>query len=295
MLHTIDLKFLGIPQAIGCYLFETENGIALIETGPFSTFPELSKQIQSLGFTINDIKKVLLTHIHLDHAGAAWKFAENGADIYVHPKGYKHLLDPSRLMESAKRIYADDMDRLWGKMKAIPQNQLYAIEDGGHVTIGGYTFIAHHTPGHAVHHIAWQKEDILFTGDVAGVKIGEDGMVVPPCPPPDINIEDWQTSIDKIRKMPVNTLYLTHYGKVSKKAIHLSQLEEILLNWANWMRPKFEQGLLSEDIIPVFKAFVEKQLIDFGIEEERLSQYEAANPTFMSVSGLLRYWKKKLQ
>jgi len=295
MLHIIDLNFLGVPQAIGCYLFETEDGLVLIETGPYSTFPILNKEIQRLGFTINDIKKVLLSHIHLDHAGAAWKFAENGADIYVHPLGYKHLLDPSRLMESAKRIYKEDMDRLWGNMDVIPQDQLHAIEDGDAVEIGGHTFIAHHTPGHAVHHIAWQNENILFTGDVAGVKIGEDSMVVPPCPPPDINIEDWQTSIDKIRNMSVDILYLTHFGKVTEKLLHLAQLEEVLLSWANWMKPKFEQGLSSKDIIPEFKAFVDKQLIDFGIEEARLNQYETANPSFMSVSGLLRYWKKKLQ
>jgi glyoxylase-like metal-dependent hydrolase (beta-lactamase superfamily II) len=293
MLYNIDLKFLGISQAIGCYIIKTEEGLVLVETGPYSTFAELTRQIEGLGFRLSDVKKVLLTHIHLDHAGAAWAFAEYGADIYVHPIGYKHLADPSKLMESAKRIYKEDMDRLWGKMEAIPQNQLFAIEDGAAIEFGDNLFIAHHTPGHAVHHIAWQLDDMLFTGDVGGVKIGEDGMAVPPCPPPDINIEDWQDSIDKIRKMPVETLYLTHYGKVTNKLMHLAQLEETLLSWANWMKPKFDAGSSVEDITPEFMEFVKGQLAGFGLDNDRLAQYEAANPSFMSVAGLLRYWKKK--
>ncbi len=291
--RTIDLNFLGIKEAIASYIVVTEEGLLMVESGPHSTYAFLEQKLQKLGYSIKDVKKVLLTHIHLDHAGAAWALAEQGAEVYVHPFGYKHLADPSKLMASAARIYKDDMDRLWGKMKAIPEDILHAVDDGETVRFGGKSFKAHFTPGHAVHHIAWQVDNVLFTGDVAGVKIGKDGMVVPPCPPPDINVEDWRSSIEKVKGLDVDTLYLTHFGKVENKVEHLNHLEETLLSWADWMKPKFENSEEVSAIIPEFKAFVNQQLLDFGVAEQDLNKYEAANPSFMSVTGLLRYWKKK--
>ncbi|MGI9545489.1 MAG: MBL fold metallo-hydrolase, partial [Cyclobacteriaceae bacterium] len=127
MPHIIDLHFLGYPKVIAAFLVETEDGPVLIETGPYSTYPTLEKGVNRIGYSIKDIKHVLLTHIHLDHAGAAWKLAENGANIYVHPVGMAHLAYPSKLMDSAKRIYKEDMDRLWGDMQAIPQSQLHEV------------------------------------------------------------------------------------------------------------------------------------------------------------------------
>lgn len=293
-IHTVDLNFLGIEEAIACYVIDTSEGLVLIESGPYSTFPILKKGIADLGFKIKDVRKVLLTHIHLDHAGAAWAFAEQGAEVYVHPFGYKHLADPSKLISSASRIYKEDMDRLWGDMRAIPENLLSSVSDKEEITLGEKTFKAHFTPGHAVHHIAWEVDSYMFTGDVAGVKIGIDGMVVPPCPPPDINIEDWQKSIKLIMDLDVDTLYLTHFGKVENKKAHLEHLENTLLNWANWMKPKYVSKEKVEEIIPNFQSYVNKQLIDYGVAERDLGKYEAANPSFMSVTGLLRYWKKKL-
>ena len=294
MIYILDLEFLDINKAIAAFLVETNEGLVLIESGPYSTFNNLKKAVKKVGYELDDIKHVLLTHIHFDHAGAAWALAEKGAKVYVHPIGYPHMADPTKLTQSAKRIYQDDMERLWSDMKGIDEDNLIAVEDYNTIQLGDKTFVAHHTPGHAVHHIAWQTEDILFTGDVAGVKIG-DGMAVPPCPPPDINIEDWLNSIERMKKLEVNILYLTHFGKVDNKTNHLLELEKILLSWANWMKPHFENGEKIESITPEFKAFVNKQLSEYGIDKNGLIQYEAANPTFMSVVGLMRYWKKKLQ
>jgi glyoxylase-like metal-dependent hydrolase (beta-lactamase superfamily II) len=294
MIHTLDLHFLGHTDTIASYLIETSAGPVLIESGPYSTFSYLRQAVEAKGYNIKDIQHVFLTHIHLDHAGAAWAFAENGANIYVHPFGAKHMHDPSKLMQSATRIYGDEMERLWSTMKGIPKDQLIEVPHEASYTVGDTTLKAWHTPGHAVHHIAWQVGGALFTGDVAGVKI-PGGIVVPPCPPPDINVEDWQASIALIKKLDIDTLYLTHYDKVTDIMPHLEQLEQRLLSWANWMRPRYEAGEDPETITPQFQEFAKQELIAHGIkDEEGLARYESANPSWMSVAGLLRYWRKKL-
>ena len=170
MTQIIDLHFQNIPQAIAAFLLETDDGPILIETGPYSTFPALEAGLRGLGYSVDDVQHVLLTHIHLDHAGSAWAFAERGATIYVHPVGVQHLSDPSRLMNSARRIYKEEMDTLWGEMRSIPEDQIRAVAHGEEIGVGGRLFQAWHTPGHARHHIAWQVGNELFTGDVAGIK-----------------------------------------------------------------------------------------------------------------------------
>jgi len=289
MIHTIDLGFLGIPKTIAAYVLEHPDGPVLIETGPYSTFPALEKGLQQLDTAPEDLQAVLLTHIHLDHAGSAWAFAQKGVPVYVHPKGGRHLAQPEKLLASAKRIYEDMMDQLWGTMEPIPADQLHTVEDGAEVLPG---IRAIYSPGHAVHHIAWQWEDVIFTGDVAGVRIGK-GIVVPPCPPPDIHVEDWQTSIQALRDAAPKSLYLTHYGEITDVETHLDALEKRLLDWANWMKPRYEAGDPVTEIAPDFEKYVRKELADHGLDQEGLRQYDAANPPWMSVAGLLRYWKKR--
>lgn len=292
MIHVIDLHFLGMPEAIAAFLIANEAGLTLVETGPYSTFQSLENGINKAGYQIADVKHVLLTHIHLDHAGASWRFAQEGAQIYVHPFGQKHLHNPEKLMSSAKRIYQDQMDRLWGDMKAIPAEQLHVIEHEEVVKIGAMEFKAWHTPGHASHHIAWQLDNNLFAGDVAGVKI-PGGIVVPPCPPPDIQVEDWQASIQLIRGLGISTMYLTHFGPFTNVEQHLDNLEQRLLSWAGWMKPHFEAGTSPDEIRPEFEAYALKELLDAGVSSDGLAKYNLANPSWMSVAGLLRYWKKK--
>lgn len=288
----IDLHFKNLDHAIAVYLIPTSDGPILIETGPYSTFPKLSAGVESLGYRMDEIKHVFLTHIHLDHAGAAWALAETGANIYLHPFGAKNMEDPSRLMESATRIYGDQMDVLWGQMKPIPAGQLLQVEDGQTFQIGEVQIKSLHTPGHAKHHIAWQVEDMIFTGDVAGVKI-DDGPVVPPCPPPDINLEDWKASIDILRQAKPSALYLTHYNKITAIDQHLSDLENILDDWGAWIKDQMKANLTNEEMVPLFMEYTANQLRESGLDQSTIELYEAANPSWMSVAGLVRYWTKK--
>jgi len=291
-IHTIDLNFQGLSNAVAAFVVETSDGPVLIETGPHSTLPALEQGLEAIGYSMQQVRHVLVTHIHLDHAGAAWAFAESGATIYVHPLGSAHLGNPERLMQSAKMIYQDAMDRLWGEMRPIAPERLKTVEHEEEIIIGDTVFKAWHTPGHAIHHIAWQLETVAFTGDVGGVRIA-DGLVAPPCPPPDINVEAWQTSLALLHSLDLSAIYLTHFGRVGEVKGHLDELEQRLLNWAAWMQPYFEQQTNPETITPLFQAFVHEELVASGLDAEALARYELANPSWMSVAGLLRYWKKR--
>lgn len=292
MIHQIDLHFLGQPNTIAAYLAPTSEGPVLIETGPYSTFDHLKKGVENLGYQLEGIKNVLITHIHLDHAGAAWAMAEKGAKIYLHPFGYKHMHDPSRLVESARRIYQEEMDRLWSTIKGISENRLQTVEHGETLQFGDTAIKAWHTPGHAVHHIAWQIGDELIAGDVAGVKIDQ-GPVAPPCPPPDINIEDWKDSINLLRSLNLKKIYLSHFGAIEAIDDQLNALEEGLDEWSQWMYPHYKEQTPLGHVAPMFQEFVKKQLNEKGVSGAQLTQYENANPAWMSVAGLMRYWRKR--
>lgn len=288
----LDLNFQDTPHAIGSFLIESQDGLILIESGPESTYEHLRKAIKKAGFNIEDVKHVLLTHIHFDHAGAAWKFADLGAKIYVHPLGYPHMLDPEKLWNSAKMIYGDDMDRLWGKMEPIAEANLVQVGDNDVIKIGEHEFKTIYSPGHAVHHNAYRLKNIIFTGDVGGVKIGSH-PVVPPCPPPDINVELWKQSLDKLDAENADAFYLTHFGRQENTKQHTQELRAILDDWANWIEVYFENGTSPDEITPMFMEYTQNQLSEKGLTPVEIQVYEYANPSWMSVSGLLRYWKLK--
>lgn len=292
MIHILDLKFQNAKNTIAAFLIETEGGPVLIETGPYSTFNQLKKEVKRVGYQIEEIQHVFLTHIHFDHAGAAWALAQNGASIFVHPAGVKHLADPTNLYNSAKRIYGDQMETLWGKMETIPKQQIKPVGNKEKIKVGKTKLKAWHTPGHATHHIAWQLNNELFTGDVGGVKI-ENGIPLPPCPPPDINLEDWVQSIRLILDKRFDRLYLTHFGPVDNVREHLLELRGRLKNWATWIKPLLENNVSQKEIIPKFTAYVHGQLKAAGVSKKNIDQYESANPAWMSVAGLTRYWVKE--
>lgn len=294
MIKTIDLNFCGQPKTIGAFLYETSAGPILFETGPYSAFKALCEGIEAHGYAPEDIKHVFVTHVHLDHAGAAWAFAKMGAKIYTHPLGKPHLVDPSRLLDSATRIYQDKMDSLWGIMHPIAKPLVVSMKDAEMRTIGDTTIRAWHTPGHATHHVAFQVNRELVTGDVAGVKISG-GPVVPPCPPPDIDLEDWFYSIRRMKALDLNRIHLTHFGSVVNIHGHLAELEKKLKDWSEWMRPFAEDQTPKEKVIPLFEEYVSSQLREAGLDDETIKAYEKANPAWMSVVGLTRFWTKKMK
>ena len=292
MVKIIDIQFLGVKSAIACFLIKSSKGLIMIETGPSTSYNIISQELTNLGYNIKDVKHVFVTHIHLDHSGGAWKFAKNGAKIYVHPCGAQHLENPQKLIESATKIYGDKMDFLWGKIQKIDKKKIQTVEHKEKIIIGDTTIESLHTPGHAEHHIALKINDEIFTGDVAGAKIFN-GPVLPACPPPEIDLEKWENSIDIIIKEKPKCLYLTHFGKIKNVNHHLKDLKKILWDWANWIKTNKNKFNDMNTLTEAFENYVKDFLKNLNLSENLINQYYAANPPYMSVSGLLRYWKKK--
>ena len=291
MIKIIDINFLNQKAAVGCFLIKDGKDFVLIETGPSLYYEEIKKSLNKINVDINKIKNVLVTHIHLDHSGGAWKFAKNGSKIYVHPKGTPHLISPERLMSSATKIYGEKMDVLWGGVEGINSDQVISVEDNEIIKIGGLEFKSLHTPGHANHHISWQFNDSIFTGDVAGAKI-ENGPVLPACPPPDIDLEKWELSLKTLEKENPKKLYLTHFGEHKNVKNHLHELRVSLSDWSLWIKEKKEVFLDNKTLTENFNKYVYNKIKQRKISSNLIDQYYAANPPYMSVIGLKRYWEK---
>ena len=288
----LDLHF-QTAGTVGAFLVRTSEGPVLVETGPESLFRNLEAAVNAQGFAVDDIRHVFVTHIHLDHAGSAWRLARHGAQVYVHPAGAPHLLDPGKLLGSARRIYREDMERLWGRLEPIAEEQITPLEDGQMVRFGSLGLQAIHTPGHAIHHITYRLEDGLFTGDVGGIRIGQ-GPVIPPFPPPDIDLEAWADSLARMRAAAPTTIYPTHFGIKADGAAHFDSLEENIHKMATWVREQLSAGGTEEDMVPRFQMFMHELLTGHGLAESAVQDYEIADPAFMSVYGLTRYWRKRM-
>ncbi len=293
-IHTLDTHFQEIPHTIANYLIESQDGLILIETGPGSITKHLPQAFATAGLDLADVRHVFVTHIHLDHAGAAGWWAKRGAHIYVHHIGARHLIDPSRLMASATRIYGADMDRLWGEMLPVPTDQLTALHDEALIQIGDVTIRALDTPGHARHHLAYIVGEVAFTGDVAGVHLSGSPFIDLPAPPPEFEWEVWQASLARLRQEPLTALYLTHFGRMAEPIpAYLDRFEQTIASGATFVREQMEAGLTRDEIVTNYLAWHRQLGLAAGLSHEAITQYAAANPPTMSVDGLMRYWHKK--
>lgn len=288
-IHTLDLEFFR-GGTIAAYLVESDGALALVETGPESTWPHLVAALARHGATPADVKDVLVTHIHLDHAGAAWRLARAGARVWVHPRGAPHMADPSKLLASAKRIYKDEMDTLWGTLEPIPADRLKITSDGLEVPVGRARIRVMETPGHAIHHNAYLLDGNVFTGDVGGVAIG-DGPNLPPTPPPDIDLATWARSVERIKAARPHTFYPTHFGGHGDVDRRLDEMFEELRAWAAFIRARLGEGKDEPAIVPEFEAWLTDRLLAKGVGADGLEAYRTALPFAMNVTGLVRYWK----
>ena len=267
----------------------------LFDTGPESTFVNIVTALRQIGASANDIRHVFLSHIHFDHAGAAWRFAQLGATIYVHSRGAQHLIDPAKLIASAARIFGDDMQRLWGRIAPVPENRVRILEDKAIVPVAPFEIRAIATPGHASHHHVYHWDDTIFGGDIAGVRLGN-GPPIPPFVPPELHIESWHDSIAKIRALNATQLYLPHFGKIEGKVSdHLAALDERVSRWSEWLRDKIRAGMNEDELRSAFATYEHDALcMGSGVAniEGLITDYETADPSHMAVSGALRYWQK---
>jgi len=264
MIHVLDAQHLGRPGIIASTLLETNDGPILFDTGPESTFENIAAELRKLGFEPSDIRHVFLSHIHFDHAGAAWRFAELGATIYVHPRGAPHLIDPTKLVASATRLYGDDMERLWGKFSGIAPERVRVLKNNDVVRVAPFEIRAIETPGHATHHHVYHWDDNVFGGDVAGVRLGG-GPPAPPFVPPELDVEAWRDSIAKIRALNPGKLYLPHFDMVPGDiGAHLDALEERVVRWSLWFRDRLRAGDDEQTLRAAFANFLAAELRDAG-------------------------------
>lgn len=292
-IYTIDTYHQTIPRYIAVYLVFGPDGPVLIETGPGSVIPAVVEGIKAHGVQPGDIKHVLVTHIHLDHAGAAGWWARQGAHIYVHEVGARHLVDPSRLMASATRIYGDKMDSLWGEMIPVPEGQLTAVSDSQTIHAAGLEFVAMDTPGHAWHHHAYRLGNVAFTGDATGMVRPPTPLLEIPAPPPEFKADVWLQTIAKIRAANFDRIYPTHFGSIDDVAPHLDRLADLLTTNANLIRSWMEAGLSREEIVANYRQHNWDRVIGAGTPEEDARYFYSISEPAMSVDGIMRYWQKK--
>jgi glyoxylase-like metal-dependent hydrolase (beta-lactamase superfamily II) len=292
VVHVLDTQHLGRRGIIAVTAVETRDGVALFDAGPESTLDNVANEVRTLGFAPEEVRHVFVSHIHFDHAGAAWRFAELGATVYVHPRGAPHLLDPERLVNSARRLFGDEMERLWGRVAPVPADRLRVLENDEVVRLGSLDVRAIETPGHASHHHVYQWEENIFGGDVAGVRIGN-GPAIPPFVPPELHIESWRESIGKIRRLKAKSLYLPHFGRVeSSLDRHLDELEERVVRWSEWFCERLRDRPNEVQLASLFAEYEAADLRSSGASAEEVHDYEHADPSYMAVPAAERYWRK---
>ena len=291
-----DLNFQGSPRVIATAVLHGPQGVALVDPGPASSLPALRRALQGAGMSMGDVTSLVLTHIHLDHAGATGTLvAENPRlRVYVHQRGAPHLVDPSKLLASASRLYGDAMDRLWGPVQPVPASAITALAGGEQVHAGGRLLLAGNTPGHASHHMSYlcRETGIAFVGDVAGIQLMPNGFVLPPTPPPDIDLEVWAASLAHIEAWSPSTLFLTHFGPSSSLGPHLDALRKHL----DLVARLAQTSLAREESDEAREAwFVQACRVELRrrSSEADAHAYEVAAPFGLNWRGLARYWRKR--
>lgn len=295
VIHTLDLKFMGTPGTIAAYLVPHSHGAALVECGPGSTLPSLLSALEGFGYSPSDITDVFLTHIHLDHAGAAGWLAQQGARVHVHPVGAPHLRDPEKLLSSAARIYGDMMNSLWGEFLPVPEAQLSVLADGEVVAVGSLHFLAINTPGHADHHFAYLFEDVLFSGDIGGVRLESVRHIRLPMPPPEFHIEKWYLSLERLCQESFTRIAPTHFGLHSDPDWHIEAVKRALDEVGNWMEFVCPDNPSFEELNTQYLEWSLQRSKREGVDQASIQAYETANPSWMSTHGIQRYWQKYRQ
>lgn len=296
-LRLISLPFQGEQEIIGSYLLHGGNDLVLIDPGPSKSLKTLLASIREAGFNPQDVTHILLTHIHLDHAGATGSLLSHTpqAKVYVHSKGAPHLIDPSRFVASATRIYGNRMQELWGDVEPVPQESLHVIEGGEVLNIAGHRLEVHYTPGHAVHHVIFfdVHSGELFAGDIAGVRLQGVDYVRPPTPPPDLDIEAWSSSIDTLKRLRPDVLYLAHFGPTKNPVQHLERLRERLYGWGDFVLNAMRDGKDEADIVQLLAQQTDPELLRIARDERAIARYDVATNYAMTVQGYMRYWRKE--
>ena len=296
-MNFIDLRFLGMKRVIGTAVLEGPSGLALVDPGPTSCLAALESGLADTGRRLDDVTTLLLTHIHLDHAGATGTLLQRlpHAIAYVHERGAPHMIDPAKLLASASRLYGVNMDRFWGEFRPVPAARLRVLAGGERLDIAGRVLEVQYTPGHASHHVSFfdTTNGVAYVGDTGGIRVAS-GYIKAPTPPPDIDLELWETSLQRIEAWRPRALVLTHFGQVDDVADHLRKFRSVLSRQAALVRETLTSDGTDEERI---RRFVEDMRADTQrqLSPEDAQSTEAAAAFDQLWQGLARYWRKKAE
>lgn len=295
----IDLNFCDTPKSIATGVYTTDEGVVLVDPGPGSCVATLRAELKKDGIAVRDIQAILLTHIHLDHAGATGALVNENPkiNVFVHERGAPHLVDPSKLLNSANQLWGvEGVAKLWGPVLPINALNLTVLRGGEQINAAGQLFEVRYTPGHASHHVSYfdARIGVGWVGDTAGLRFGPTLFALAPTPPPDIDLEAWRNSLNVIRAWHPKTVFVTHFGPHSDAMEHLDQFEQGLLALADMARSAFESDASEDEKYAQFKADVER-FVHRSVPIDETGPYENVAPLEFNWRGLARYWRRRLQ
>jgi glyoxylase-like metal-dependent hydrolase (beta-lactamase superfamily II) len=292
----LDLNWMGRPHSIGAVLLESRGHYAILDPGPASTLETLRAELQSRGLSVSDLNAILLTHIHLDHAGASGSLLRENPNlrVFVHSKGAAHLADPSKLLASAGRLWGDELPRLFGETLAVPEQNIQILDGTETLMVGTRKLEVIYTPGHASHHVTYfdEREGVAFTGDTAGIRIANGPYIMPATPPPDIDLDVWEQSFTAILDRQPSKLFVTHFGYAENPAKHIADFRERLHLWADITEKTLQA---TPDVAAALQFFLEQTQTEM---RQYLSEADAEQHAFtaglpLSFLGLARHIRKR--
>lgn len=293
---TLDNLWIGHPYTIAAALLESEGHRAIVDPGPGSTLETLRQQLRERHLAVSDLDSLLLTHIHLDHAGASGALVRENPRlaVYVHKNGAPHMADPSKLLASALRLWPKDLQRLFGEMLPVPAENLRILEGGETLKLGSSKFEVVYTPGHASHHVSYfdHHQGVAFVGDTAGVSIEGQPYVMPATPPPDIDLEIWESSFKAILERKPARLFLTHFGFSGNPGEHILLFRERLHKWAEIAAKSMQSASDESAALAAFMAETRAEIAEH-LPSEEVEHYVFSAGLNLSFLGLARYLRKR--
>jgi glyoxylase-like metal-dependent hydrolase (beta-lactamase superfamily II) len=294
----LDMNWVGRPHSIAAALLESNGHRVVVDPGPESTYATLRERLQSRGLSVAQLDAILLTHIHLDHAGATGSLVRENPrlGVYVHTLGAPHMIDPSRLLASAARLWPDTLHQLFGETLPVPKENLRILEGGETLTLGTRKLEVAYTPGHASHHVSYfdAEEGVAFVGDTAGIRIDNGPYILPATPPPDINLEIWEGSFAAILARRPSRLFLTHFGFAENPAEHIDEFRRRLHGWADLAAEVLQSTSGEAEAKQAFVARAQAEMQELlGAEEAEHHAFTAGLD--LSFLGLARYLRKRAE
>ncbi|HEX2663415.1 MAG TPA: MBL fold metallo-hydrolase [Candidatus Acidoferrum sp.] len=295
---TLDDHWMGRPRSIATALLESDGHRAIVDPGPGSTLDTLRKELRAHGVSVNDLDAILLTHIHLDHAGSSGALVKENPRlaVYVHKLGAPHMMDPAKLLASAARLWPDNLEELFGEALPVAESNLRILDGGETITLGSRKIEVAYTPGHASHHVSYfdNVEGVAFVGDTTGVRIEGHSYVMPATPPPDIDLRLWDSSFATILERKPKRLFLTHFGFSENPAAHIAEFRERLHRWMQTTEKILQTAKSDSGAMDSFMAAMRAEIGEH-LPPEELEQYVATAGLNLSFLGLARHARKRAQ